>query len=49
MPADEQTVPVPGTAPNPTAPQAEAKGSSWKTLLAVAVLVALGGSLVGCR
>ena len=34
----EQAVPVPGTAPTPATPQPKAKGRSWKTLLAVAVV-----------
>ncbi|MGF1428071.1 serine/threonine-protein kinase [Kitasatospora sp. LaBMicrA B282] len=55
----EPTVPLAGTAPAPAAvpaaapaaapaePPAKAGGISWKTLLAVAVVVALGGTLVG--
>ncbi|MFD7906362.1 serine/threonine-protein kinase [Kitasatospora sp. NPDC059722] len=43
----EQTVPIAGAAPPLAPPQAKAKGVSWKTLVTIAVVVALGGSLAG--
>ncbi|MER7672315.1 serine/threonine-protein kinase [Kitasatospora sp. NPDC096128] len=43
----EQAVPVGGAAPAPAVAQARTGGVSWKALLAVAVVVALGGTVAG--
>ncbi|MFI9275626.1 serine/threonine-protein kinase [Kitasatospora sp. NPDC052896] len=43
----EQTAPLAEAAPPLAPPQAKANGVSWKTLLTIAVVVALGGSLAG--